>query len=468
MADETRKIKQLYISIKSTLNSILRPAHAQEVTQIIYSRCVPTTIISSLASLLLLHKANTAFENNNDQDDGDDEDDEDDEDDFFSKNGHDEIEKCFLAVTVEHKDNWRIMPTDFRDDMDLIHENQFQWPSKRSLGNSFNYFWQQYETNLKTNLNTHGETHIEHYMRLRTYQLNLENHQNGNPIVYDGTDVRNIMKDTFKDQDWTNGDAERQMKKHQLRQELNAVGFPDNANLKEYIKLYWFRSIKPFIAIQREIESFLLERGDEIEQWQRFTKDPKNNEKPLGRRPPTVTNFTVIPICDFHLKHIKIDIADCYRLTAKFDGIPKFINPKTGRTNQLPITYFTSKKLSIEEKTGRMYELFNFLFDVDKIRRNENGEKIFSGQIVTDSVAASVVYKRRNRSIFFTMLMCIKTMFLNLDFENIIGIDPGDKTWLAGVRRDVQSGVEVSKENRFEKCSQIQKIDLFFFFFFYR
>lgn len=33
-------------------------------------------------------------------------------------------------------------------------------------------------------------------------------------------------------------------------------------------------------------------------------------------------------------------------------------------------------------------------------------------------------------------------------FVNVIGIDPGDKTWLAGVRQNIQSGVEVSVMNQ--------------------
>lgn len=61
----------------------------------------------------------------------------------------------------------------------------------------------------------------------------------------------------------------------------------------------------PIILIQPAIEEFLIHRAGDIEQWKALSKDLKTNEKPNGMRPPTVRNFSVIPLCNFHLKHIK-------------------------------------------------------------------------------------------------------------------------------------------------------------------
>lgn len=207
--------------------------------------------------------------------------------------------------------------------------------------------------------------------------------------------------------------------------------------------------MQPFIVIQREIEQFLLNRADDIAQWHAFHKDPSNNQQPTCSRPPTVRNFTVVPLCDFHLKHIRIDLTDCYWLTSKCKAIPKHINENTGRLNKTPCEYYTSKKLPDEVKAQRAAELFNILFDMDKIQRNGKRAKRFYGQIVTDGVAASVIYERqRHRPTFFCSLMIFIKWWMGL-FTNVVGIDPGDKTWLAGVRRVIRTGVEVSSVNEY-------------------
>lgn len=380
------------------------------------------TKISSLASLLILYKTNSAVDNN--------------DTDFFSQSGKEAIYECFDAVTIEHIVK---CPQEFREDMDGIHDYQFQWPSKSCLNNSFQYFRQQYVTNLQTNLNMHCENRLKHFLRIRCFELN-----SANPVMaYDGTDIRNILKDVMKDENWTNGDAMRQQKVDILWQALIQIGFPANTNLKQYVKIHWFRSIWPFMKIQRYIEEFLINHADEFKQWCAFNKDRKNNTKPTGIRPPTVRNFSVIPLCNFHLKHIKIDITDCYLLASKFKAIPTYINPITGRSNKVPKGYYTDEKLPKEVKAARKRDLFDILFDMDKIRRNGKQSKTFHGQIDTDGISASVIYEPAQRFKFFCLLM-ILCRYMNGFFRNVIGIDPGDNTWLAGVRREMPSLIEVS------------------------
>lgn len=430
MATANERVQNEFISIKSTLNSILRPEYANQVKEIIFDRSVTMTKISSLASLLILHEVNSAVDRMDQQ--------------FFTQSGKQKIYRCFEAVTREHSD---ALPPVFRDDMNFGQLNGFEWPSKHCLGNSFNYYREQYVVNLQTNLNTHLESRLQRFVRMRCFNLNLHYHDYPH-VFFDGTDIRNILKDVLKDQDYTDDDPMRVWKKDVLWQQLIEIGFPANANLKEYVKNDWFASIRPFIRIQREIESFLRNHADAIEQWKAFTKDPKNNEKPFGMRVPTVRNFTVTPNCDFHLKHIKIDITDCYWLTSKFGAIPKFINEKTGNLNKMPIEHYTSKDLLIDVKMERAAELFNHLFDMDKIRRNGKRAKGFYGQIVTDGVSASVIYVRQRQTTIFFCLLMIIAKWSKGHFVNVIGIDPGDKTWLAGVRRHIRSRVEVSSVNQ--------------------
>lgn len=173
--------------------------------------------------------------------------------------------------------------------------------------------------------------------------------------------------------------------------------------MKRYIEEHWFCAIKPFINIQRRIEQYLIDHNDDIQQWVAFKRDPINNAQPGGIRPPPLRNFTVIPNCNFHLKHIKIDTSDCYWLPSKFKAIPKFFNEITQNV-----------------KNERVAQLLNTIFD-----------------IVTDAVLASAIYVRQKRSKFFCFIM-IYIKYMTNWFHNIIGIDPDDKTWLAGVRREIK------------------------------
>lgn len=413
------------VSIKSTLNAILQPQYANQVKEIIFERCVTMTEISSLAYLLLLTQTNSAVDRNDSN--------------FFLQDGQRVIFSCFDAVTSERMGE---MPQTFHDDMNSIHEYQYQWPSKTCMGNSYQYFREQYITNLKTNFNTHLEKILTHFLRIRCYDENRANPDS----AYNGIDIRNVLKDVLKDQDWTDGDRVRQDKKRVLIQHLVGIGFPANVNIRNYVKDNWFASIWPFIHIQRVIESFLIDRADAIEQWKLFSKDPKKYDKPNGIRPPTVHNFTAIPNCNFHLKHIKIDTAVCYWLTGKLKSTPKYTSPKTGKPINVPLEYYTSKKLTNNVKAQRQAELFDVLFNMDKIRRNGKHAKSFYGQIVTDGESASVIYEREKRSTFFCLIMILASYWQGL-YLNVIGIDPGDKTWLAGVRRNIWTRAEVSSVN---------------------
>lgn len=420
------------VSIKSTLNSILRRQHANEMIEIIFDRCKRITEISALATLLILWTTNV----------------DDDDIGYFSRDAKREIFALFDAVTTEHTNR----NTQFHNHMEAIHGN-YQWPSKRGLYNSYNYFREQYIVNVKTNLKTHCKKNLTHFLRIKCYDENLANPY----MAYDGIDIRNVIKDVMNDEDWTDNDNVREYKKEVLLQHLVDIGFPENVNIKDYVNLHWFQSIWAFIRMQRVIESFLDNRGAAIEQW-------KSNNG--GPRPPTVHNFTVIPNCDCHLKHIKIDSTDCYYLASKFRSLPQIVNEGTGRKNNRPLKYYTDKKLPNAVKGERQAELFDTLFDMDKIRKNGKQHKMFYGQIVTDSVSASVIYERGARAILYCMFSMIMAWFNN-QYKNVIGIDPGDKTWMAAVRRNIQSRVEVSNVKQFQNVLYLVKCVFMIIIFFY-
>lgn len=406
-AIESEDNEKEYTSIKSTLNSILRTEYADQVKTIIFERAKTMTKISSLATLLLLHKANQAVDTNDKH--------------FFLGDGKNVIFNCFDAVLAANIYDTRKMPREFRLEMEHLHPDH-EWPSKTGLDNSYEYYRQQYITNLKTNLNTHCEKRLTYFFRIQCFICNMT----FGPNFFDGTDIRNILKDAMKNQDWCDGDAHREWKRTILWNHLERIGFPLNTCIKEYVQSNWFESLWAFIRMEREIEDFLIQAAE-----------------PNECRPPTVNNFTAIPLCNTHLKHIKIDTKVCYYLTSKFGALPKYTNENTGRENNVPLEYYTSKELSSEQKAERKAELFGILFDMEKIGRNGKHAKVFYGQIDSDGVSATTIYERAKRTIFFCLLMTFLKYTLEY-FVNVIGIDPGDKTWLAGVRRDIRSRVEVS------------------------
>lgn len=188
----------------------------------------------------------------------------------------------------------------------------FVWPAQANLGNGFNYFVDMYATNVRTNFKTHCETRLKYFFRMRCYEMNLHDNENFDPI-----DIRNILKDMMKNEDWTDGNMDRMRKRDIFWQELIAVGFPANVCIKEYVKENWFHSTYGFIKIQREVETFLNEPqpipNPNPEQPEPEQPEPEQPEQPEPEQPqnvlrfPTVKNFTVIPLCNHQLKHTRFD-----------------------------------------------------------------------------------------------------------------------------------------------------------------
>lgn len=350
---------------KLAFRSILLPHVEDQMIQIFFNRSLVMTKIASLASLLLLFKINTAFDEENLE--------------FFDKNEEQSknvIIKCFNAV-LEVNINTEMMPVAFRMDVERyckVNGRDFEWPSKKTLGNSFNYFYDQYTTNVKTNLNTHCYTRLNYFFRIKCFEKNLRN----NGRVYDHIDIRNIMKDVMWNQDWTGGDEDRQEKKNELWAELIEIGFPEDTCIKWFVKDNWFRSIWMFSKIQRVIEEFFVVHAHNINQWNEFNKDRKNNKKPTVKQPPMVHNFTVVPMCRFKLKHTRLDQHDLYNIASKLKLLPRYINPDTRRYKRISREYYRENK----------DELWGLIFDMNKIRKRMNN-KTFHYMLLTDSVSVS-------------------------------------------------------------------------------
>lgn len=412
---EEEKEKFDYRTIKLSLNSILKDEYAERLIYTFDYRCFMATRISALASLLLLYKVNFAVERE-------------DEDFFMNKIGKDEIRNCFLAVTMEHIDQ---LPDHFREMVENVQEETpLPWPSKFQMGNAFNYLHYQYETNVTTNLTTHCETRIRNYLKMLCYNFNLDelNVQNlQNRSNFDDIDVRNTIKNIMLNEDWTDNDPARIDKMDRLYAEVArncTPSFTTKLTMIDYIESNWFESLWFFGQIQVELAEFLEENQDLVHAWLQHKKHPTLIAEPDQPMPPKVRNFTLVPMCNFQLKHIRFDHTDYVNLLIQLGCVPN-------RSK----AYFTAHK----------DEAWKILFDMEKIEKIKRPGHAFNYMILTDGVSASVIYKTPKREIVASNHQKIQQKLVHKEYKYITSWDPGMKTYLAGVRRNIETGVEVSE-----------------------
>ncbi|XP_031635522.1 uncharacterized protein LOC116348610 isoform X1 [Contarinia nasturtii] len=307
-------------------------------------------------------------------------------------------------------------------------EEQFRWPDDEKLGNGLRYFYKQYITNIQTNTNTWCEKRLENFFRMRCWYRNRFN----NGSRFDSIDIRNAKEFSYRFKNLTNGnnvDPQRVEKFNILMRDLTEIGWSGTVSMKFFAKYRWFESLWLFGQMQRQIEVY----HSHAEQWNTIHEMFRNNpnfQEPTINRPPKISSFALIPLCDYHLKNVRLDITDLYnKIVNELDLVPSFLNTRTNRMNKRKVKYYTQT-----DRSG----LWNMLFDVGKI--NKLGKsKPFHHQILTDSVSISIMYKKPQRQ-----QRPQQTTQANRGPEKligkkyIIGIDPNEKSWLTVVRRNIQ------------------------------
>lgn len=423
-------------TIKMPLKSILQQfpnadreqvEHFENViTQFFFERSKMMAKIASLASLLLLYRVNTAIDENNRG--------------YFDQKGEKVVENCFNGVLASNIADESKMPADFRAMAEQlwIEAGEFvEWPEKAILGNGFGYFHQQFGINMKTTLTTHHKTRLTYYLRMKCHQMNSFVGWRS----FDNIDIRNAIKAVTKLEDWSGDDEIRRDKLYFLWNALIELGLPADKTITEAVhdNIQWFQSIWLFARMQREIESFLLcdEYAAFNQQWQAYKDDPVNKQQPPLQRPARIRNFTVVPISRYQLQHVRFDKRDMYNLASKTNSLPKMKNPETERQNKQPESYY---------RNGNESELWELIFDINKIHRMGKDKKNFNFQFVTDSVSVSLMYMKTSTTQLDPDAVdeSLRNEYDQGYFEYEAGIDPGDKTWMAVMRRHIETGTEVS------------------------
>lgn len=312
----------------------------------------------------------------------------------------------------------------------LVEAAQIVWPGSEALANSFKYLWEQYRDNVKTNLTTHCEKRLKKFFKMRVFELNdfansfnyFNNLFGTNQAMpyYDNVDIINAVNYTYKRRDTTNGDVERQLRLGELLDELRWVGAPDDCNIRDFVQNNWFESLRMWTEIQRDIHLFNIAYKDR-------------------RDKPKIRNFAVVPICSFQRRHIRIDTDALYNILCKVKAIPK----KTGNRK---LKDGTSNFVNIGSNEFRKNPIasWNLFFDVDKMLKLAHNKREFHGQILTDGVAATILYDTPKVQAEEISDEEVIEMYRAKLFTYELGIDPGYRTWNATVRKNIRTGEEVS------------------------
>lgn len=422
--EEWKKIFSIK-TIKLSANSIFKPGHAEQLINILFGRCYNATRIAYLGSLYALHVVNSHADAN-------------DMNFFITCNGHALFRECFTAVTQENVFSNDPRKAQLSPEFHaLINEVEgFYWPTRTQLNNGFEYLCQQYKTNVTTNLTTWFEKRLLYFLKMKCYEFNQVAEE------FDDIDVRNTMKNLLYNQDWTEGDANRLDKMTRLYTEVQrrcTPSFNRYLNMVQYVECKWFESLWFFIIIQREIGIFIEQHQSLVSAWINHKKYPTIYQQPDQPMPPKIQNFTVIPMCTTKLKHIKFDHTNLLALLSQMNVVPDKFYGNDGKHTAQSQAYFAEHK----------DDAWSILFNMDKIREICKPNQLFHYMILTDSVAASVLYdtpKRQpgelNRESIIQKIH--QEDEPNKNFKYIISMDPGMKTYLAGVRRNILTGVEVN------------------------
>lgn len=404
-------------AVKMTLRQSLRPKFREPFMQLIEKYCSIATKISFLASMLVLFKANDAYDS--------------DDDDFFTQKGEDVIRNCFLSVLNEYSIG---LPLLFRSMLGRYHPN-FMWPTRDGMGNAFNALYEQYIVNFKNNLKVHYVARIRTFLRMRCFEFNYGQLRFRKPAdigIFDEVDINNATKYLINQRDWTRGDANRVQKVRFLLNEVKRIGGPNDFNLKEFVTTHWFASLQMWIRIQRQITHFYTTYSYLNSQWVKYRQNPYTNMMPLVPRPPKIRNFNAIPVHDYHLKHIRVDTTLFFQIACKLGALKKEIG-KNGRKVNIPKEWYDANPA----------HYWQYVFDMPKINRIGGQNKTFDLTIMTDSVSVSLIYVKANRPLDQIDLEKIRRMYANFEFVYELGVDPGVRTWNATVRRRIDTGTEV-------------------------
>lgn len=439
-ADDAEK-KVPVRTVKTQLKNVLLPEYREILIAAISEKSIISTQICCLASLLFLHRAQTAFTTNHR--------------DFFLQNGDAVIRQCFFDITKEHarKEQSNLEP-EFRE---IVREFEIELPGHSFFGNAMNELIDTYSTNVKNNLIVHQAKRFRQFLIMKIYQVN-----NLNPLVgkYTESDINRIISLGIYANDSITPDGIESVSERARRDlMLGAVihdhswfDIPDS-NIGRYTKVNWFKSIQFWLSIQRQIDEFnttadqredrKIERAQYKERQRCKRRNHENctckqpeNESKTEKGPPRVKNLSVIPICNFKRKHYTLDNSTLHSLLCETDIIP--LLPKEKGQKGRP-----KRAISRREFFENNFLYWSQVFDMRKINRLVHCKKKFRCRILSNGQSVSLQFSVDKKDCIQFDKETIVREYKQNKFEIEAATDPGEKTWSATVIRNIQTGKEV-------------------------
>lgn len=442
---EDEEEEENIMTVKVPLKNILRPKFRKQITAAIREKALNATEIAHLGSLLFLDKVQTAFEAVNIA--------------YFQVNdigGYNKIKECFEAVLRQNVNTDKMDP-DFRVFVEnLDDENRFDWPNNDYMGNANKDIIDQYVTNVKTLLYTHRKKRLREYLRMRVYQ---NNQMDEREVHFEQKDIDHAIAWAIHGRESIRENSINYLERRHRRDRLLQI-IDDNSwyqiehmNLSRYTKHNWFTSIQMWISMQRQIDQFNTDhqqRDDRMMHRRRLKRRRRQNRRQQQQqmdpqenvnKPPKVRNLAVIPICDIKRMHYPMDNYTFMKLLCETDLIPKFESKRMNKKGKYERNVTQNEFLEYNEYYWNQY------FYLRKIKYFVRYKKNFRFRLLSDGIAVSLQYDVDE----------VESESNDLDQEEIVrkcksgeiegevGIDPGDKTWLAYVYRHIATSKEVSK-----------------------
>lgn len=429
--DDNDEKKENITTVKVPLKKVLRPEFRAVITAAIKEKALESTKICHLASLLLLQKAQLAFDSR--------------DIDFFQKLGFDVIKDRFDAVLQQNVHTPK-MNEDFRDFVEYLDEdNRFDWPNNNYFGNALKDLVDQYCSNVKTNLNTHKKKRLREYLRMIVYQHRDQ---------FEEGDINHTISWAIYGNESIRGNTLECVQRRQRRNDLlqiiqsNSWFEIEHTHIGRFTKQPWFASIQMWIAMQREIDAFNTTRDqriDRIEQrrqlrQEQWGKKPKNKPKPEKKviKPPKVRNLAVIPICDIQRMHNPIDNYTFYKLLCGTDLIPKYKSERKVKGKY-------EKNVPFNDFMDSNQYYWNQIFYMRKINYFVRYKNNFRFRILSDGITVSLQYEVPEKDFNPLYKEQIVQKYENGEIHGEAAIDLGDRTWMAYVYRDVATQKEVCR-----------------------
>lgn len=384
-----------YMTVKLTLAQILRPAHRDLITSLIEERSLKGTDISYLASTHILHQVNDAYDKKDYA--------------FFQQDANRFIENSFYGVLRDYTDS-QFMHREFAG---MHHGN---WPNNKNMTNTFKYLYEQHQTNSMNTVRVHREKNVKKFLRIKAYEHNT---QVPDEAKITWQHIESALKMSFHNQDNAGDDITR-FNRCILMTCIREAGGQDDLRPLFYPSSY-FRAVPMLIYMSRYVQEFNLLKAELQQQGEDVSDAPK------------IENFKVIPLCNCERKHIRFDHDGLHALLKQGEIDEKVPAKKKGEKKRMPIEKF------IRERAKQ----WNKYFRLNKIKRLARAHK-FHYQILSDGVAVSVMFEKKETSGSAPSFEQIKRLIKDKKIKYKIGLDPGMRTWAAYVRRCIRNGKEVS------------------------